>query len=177
MFTALIGLLSGVFTGVVPEIIGFFKRREERLERQADRAHELLIMDKQIQQMQATSAAKMEEVRITGAMDALRGEMAAQTEQMKAIYESAKPVGVKWVDAWNAALRPACISIVLLVFGTGCTLYMTAAMLLWWNGTIDMVAAADMLFRGLVGEAIQAVLGYLLGYRGTLRAAEWLNKR
>jgi membrane protein insertase Oxa1/YidC/SpoIIIJ len=60
-----------------------------------DKAHELAVMQLQIQSQEKIGAQRLEEVKTT-----------AESAEMQALYESAKitPSGVKWVDATLALL-------------------------------------------------------------------------
>ena len=176
MITALVSGLFGLFNAFLPDLIGFFKKKQEMIERREDRAHELAMMDKTAEVQVKLGALKIEEVKVGGMMEAMRAELTAWGDQMKAIYAAQTPIGVRWVDAWNAALRPATVSLIIAVFTLGIGLYEVSVVAMWWRGTLDPVEVMDLMFKGLVGEAIQAVLGYLFGYRGGMRAREALSK-
>lgn len=166
MITALISFAGGLLNAFLPDIVGYFKKKQEMAERAADRAHEkdmiLLQADIQVKLGQQ----RLEEQRELAGLEAMRAEFSAWAEQMKAIYKAQEPLGIKWVDAWNACLRPAACSVALTILFVSCTIYEAFVIVAWWKGVIPSADIVEHMFKGLVGEFIQAVLGYLFGYRG-----------
>lgn len=177
MITALISGLFGAFNALLPDVMGFFKKKQEMAERAADRAHEIAMLEKTSEIQVKLGAQKMDEARLGGELAAMTAEIKGQFEQLTAIYEAQKPIGVQWVDAWNAAMRPAAVSMILFVFGLGIVMYEVSTLMLWLDGKIPAADILDAMFKGLVGESIQAVLGYLFGYRGTNSARSYVQSR
>lgn len=167
MITALVSGLFGAFNALLPDVVGYFKRKEEASERERERAHELAMIDKQVDAQLKIGQQRIDEIRTGGELELVRSEVAGYFDQMRAIYEQQKPIGIKWVDAWNAALRPGAVTLLLIVFSIGVTIYEVSVIVAWWNGKIADAQIIEAMFKGLVGESIQAVLGYLFGYRGT----------
>ncbi len=85
------GLLGGIFR-LVPEFLKWLDRKEER-------KHELAMQDKALAMQQLIGTQKIEE---KGADFDLKG-MDALIEAIKA---QAQPTGIKWVDGFNALMRP-----------------------------------------------------------------------
>jgi hypothetical protein len=166
MITALVSGLFGLINAFAPDVLGWFKKKQEMQERREERQHEkdmaLLQMDIQVKLGQQ----KLEAVLTDSIIGVIRDEMNAQAEQMKYIYEAQQPIGVKWVDAWNAALRPAACTTALLVFYACVACVIWSAVQLVFQGTMEISEIPGYVLGGLVGEFIQAVLGYLFGYRG-----------
>ena len=96
MISALIGSLLGLFTRLLPEIIGYFDKKN-------DRKHELEMMQEQSKIALATGQQKIEEVKTQGAVDY---DNKALDALKTAIEEQGKPSGVTWIDGLNALLRP-----------------------------------------------------------------------
>lgn len=161
---ALFSTLIGIFGGLIPDI--FKEVRESR-----EHARELERMDKQaelqIKLVQAQTDARLEEIRGQVAVE----EMRALAKQMENIYKASQPIGIKWVDAWNAMNRPLAITLTTLIFSIG------AACLTWGvvsemiSGRIGAFEAAGIILGGVLGEYIQAVWGFLFGYRSTRAVA------
>lgn len=93
--TLLGGILGGVFR-VIPEVLKWFDRKDER-------KHEIAMTDKQIEFEQVRGAQKMAEIEgkaqadwNTGALDALKTAISGQEA----------PSGVKWIDGFNKLIRP-----------------------------------------------------------------------
>lgn len=93
--TLLGGLLGGAFR-LAPEILKW-------VDRQGERAHELLMQDKALEFEKLRGAQRMAEIGAaadsawnTGALEALRDSVAAQGQKS----------GVPWVDALSISVRP-----------------------------------------------------------------------
>lgn len=167
MITAGISAAFGILNALIPDIVGYFKKKQEMAERAAERAHELLMLDKSAELQMKLGAQKMDEMRLGGELQSVQEELRGSFKQMQSIYEQQKPIGIKWVDAWNAAMRPAACTAVLFVFTVGVTIYEVSVVVAWWQGIIPSADIMVYMFTGMVGETIQAVWGYLFGYRGT----------
>lgn len=96
---------------------------------------------------------------------------------MSEIYQQQAPIGIRWVDAWNASLRPFACSLIIVLF------IAVAAAFVWgvigdtdFSQGDSMVRAAEVIWASLVGEAIQAVLGYLFGYRSAAKVRELVRR-
>lgn len=174
MLTALISAAFGAFNALLPDVTGFFKKKQEMAERAAERAHELSMLDKTADVQIRLGGLRIDEARIGGEMAAVQAEIAGQFQQIKAIYEQQQPIGIAWVDAWNSALRPAAVSMILFVFCVGIMIYEVSVVTLWWKGMLPAGDIIEAMFKGLVGESIMAVLGYLFGYRGTNAARKYV---
>ncbi|MBI3453385.1 MAG: hypothetical protein HY057_11285 [Rhodospirillales bacterium] len=168
--TALGGGLFGLLNALLPDIIGWFRRRQEAAERERERQHELALMEKQADIQIRLGQQRLEEARFAADAEVMRSELSAFAEQMRAIYKAQEPVGIRWVDAWNASLRPAAVTVALAILTLTVTIYVAAVLSAWWIGMIPSADIVDVMFKGLVGEFIQAVVGYLFGYRGGMHA-------
>jgi hypothetical protein len=102
MLTILSALL-GFIGGLAPEVIKYFNAK-------ADKAHELAIMDKQVEAQKALAGQRLEEINVQG-----------DVAESVALYKSAetKLTGYKWADAiiemYNSGVRPS-ITYAFLVF-------------------------------------------------------------
>ncbi|MCV0371065.1 hypothetical protein [Filomicrobium sp.] len=147
MLTALISALTGLVSGIVPDVL-----KEVRDSRDHVREMDLIRLqhDLQMARLQAEAGSKLEAAE-TGIV---AEEIRAFRESLTAIVETqGRPTGIAWVDGLNAVLRPltAGVLIVLLVF-----------VALGFSSVIDHAA-----FSALFIEAVQAVLGFLFGYRSS----------
>lgn len=172
MITALISGLFGLANAFLPDVFGMFKKKQEAAERREERAHEILMLEKQAEIQVKLGQQRVEEVKVGGIMDAVREELKYQGEQMKAIYAAQKPIGVKWVDVWNAALRPFAVTCTTLIFVAACSFIMYGVVIQLTKGEIGAYEAGGVILGGILGEFIQAVWGYLFGYRGGLKVKE-----
>lgn len=108
MLETLISLAGGGVLRLLPEIIGFFSKKE-------DNSHELKMLDKQLEmeRLQTSdkllvNAQKFDADKVLAILDA---QKSALTDQMKL-------TGIKIVDALNALVRPLTTYYFLIMFGT-----------------------------------------------------------
>ncbi len=161
IFSAAISTILGIFGGLLPDI--WKEVRESR-----DHARQLELM-----QMQSELQLKMLDKQLDGKLAEIQAnlvieEVRAFGEQMKAIYKQQAPVGVKWIDGFNALIRPAtCAALVLLfLFISGAFTYGVISRM---DLTLpeDWANLATILLGSFIGDAIGGALGYLFGYRTT----------
>ena len=107
----LLGSLLGFVTSAFPDLLGLFRDRQ-------DRQHELAILDRQLEQMKLGHQQRLEEI-----------EVQADIAESKALYRHDKPVGVPWVDALRASVRPIVTYAFFLLFAAvkGSALYVLIA--------------------------------------------------
>ena len=85
---ALLGSLAGFLSALIPEVLGFIKDKR-------DKAHELALIKLQIEAGKNSSSSRIDEVVIKSDLD-----------KERLIYSHAKPIGIPWVDALSALVRP-----------------------------------------------------------------------
>jgi len=99
MWTALISVLGGGLGGVlrfVPEIFKYYTEKK-------DHDHEYRMTQLQLQIDSARATQQIDMVHAQGDVAVQAGEIDAYIEALKA---QGQPVGVPWVDALNASVRP-----------------------------------------------------------------------
>lgn len=101
---ALLSALGGGLLRVIPEVLGFFDKKNER-------SHELSMMDKSLalEQQKASGALALASEQHEASVDA--GLIQALVEAQKG---QAQATGIKFVDALNALVRPV---IAYAIFG------------------------------------------------------------
>ncbi len=107
----LLGSLLGFATSAIPDIMSLFRER-------ADRKHELAVLDRQMEQMRLGHNQRLEEI-----------EVQADIAESKALYKHDAPVGVGWVDALRASVRPIVTYAFFILFAAakGSGLYLLIA--------------------------------------------------
>lgn len=137
--TLLGGLLGGIFR-LIPEVLKFFDRKN-------DRAHELAMMDKNLEEEKlrgANQLAVQQEVTYGKGLDALSAAVEAQ----------GKLTGIKFVDGLSALVRPVVtywfMGIYMMVKTTG--IYMTAHTTGDWSTAINTAWTSDdmAIFAGIL---------------------------
>jgi len=156
MITALISTITGLISGTVPNLL-----KEWGASREHKREMEMLTVQTELQ---LKIAEKEGETRVAE-MDR-EVDIAAYDAQSKIATASLKGVGINWVDAWNAAMRPFAVTIIITLFAVMASCY-TYAVLSQVDSIQDTEQAVDLLWGSLIGESIQAVLGFLFGYRSS----------
>jgi hypothetical protein len=161
MLTALVSSFLGMAGGLLPDVFKEVresrehKRELERMERNAKL--QLRLLDRR-------TDAKLAELETGVAIEELR----AFRSQMEAIYRQQSPSGIAWIDGFNALIRPATAALLNLLFVVTAAMFSTAVIAKYdFVDPADWKAATEAIWGSLAGEAIQAVLGYLFGYRST----------
>jgi len=83
----LLASIAGFMTSLIPEIMKFFKDKN-------DKKHEIMLFELQIQNMAKTKIHELEEVRLSRDMHHLN--------HLYSTYNT----GINWVDALNGTVRP-----------------------------------------------------------------------
>jgi len=156
MLTALVSTVTGLIAGTVPTLL-----KEWGASREHNR--EMRMLEKQTE-LQLRIAEKEGETRVAE-MDR-EVDIAAYDAQSAIAEASLKSSGTQWVDAWNAALRPFAVTIIITLFAVMASFY-TYAVLSTISTLADTQQAVTLLWGSLIGESVQAVLGFLFGYRSS----------
>ena len=108
----LLGSLLGFVTSAFPDLLGLVRDRQDRIQ-------ELAIMDRQLEQTKLGHSQRLEEI-----------EVQADIAESKALYRHDRPVGVAWVDALRATVRPVITYAFFLLFAAvkGSALYVLVAL-------------------------------------------------
>ena len=142
----LLGALLGFFSSSFPEVLKFFNQKR-------DRAHELAVMDKQIELSKSGQSSRLEEVRLQ-----------AESAEQVALYNQAQHSHVKWVDALAASVRPI---ITYAFFG----LYGVIKVSQWMLLTHTLSTAQSFVFLwSAEDEALfAAVMSFWFGHRALIK--------
>ncbi len=85
---SIIGAILGFLGSIVPQLLKLYQDKK-------DKEHELKIMELQIEREKLGHTYKMEEINTM-----------ADIEETKALYQTLKPSGIKWIDALIGTVRP-----------------------------------------------------------------------
>jgi hypothetical protein len=166
MITALVSTVLGLVGGTVPDLL-----REYRDHKAHSREVEMLRVQAQLQIDLAKHASdnRLREVEAQSAAQ----EAFAWREHMATITEAqARPSGSAWIDGFNAVLRPSMVAGIMALFFCVASTFCMAVVLKYIDGQITAEVMAQIIWGSLVGESIQACLGYLFGYRTASKAAK-----
>lgn len=156
MLTALVSTIVGLLSGIAPSLI-----KEWGTSREFDREMSMLEMQTELQ---LRIAERHGETRVAE-MDR-EVDIAGYDASAKIAEASLRVTGVGWVDAWNAMLRPFAVTVIIILFAVMASFY-TYAVLSSVESLDDTMFAVELLWGSLIGESIQAVLGFLFGYRSS----------
>lgn len=165
MLTALVSAIIGHIGGVIPDVV-----KEVRDTRAHTREREFLTLQHgfQIEREKLGAESKLREAEAS----LMAEEMRATREHLAAIIETqANPTGILWIDGFNAVLRPATAALMIALFVWTAAIFVGGVMDQYGAGKVEAAAAATLIWNSLIGEAIQAVLGYLFGYRSARKRA------
>lgn len=101
MFTTILASVVGFAGSLIPHLIELFRDRNGRLLDAADKAHELAIMDRQVELQKLGNQMRLEEIITQG-----------NIEESKALYKTYYS-GIKIADAITAMVRP-CITAIIV---------------------------------------------------------------
>lgn len=163
MITALISTVLGLVGGAVPDLL-----REYRDQKAHSREMETLKVQAQMQMDLAKHASdnRMREIEATSAAQ----ESVAWHQHMSNLVEvQARPSGTAWIDGFNAVLRPAMVTGVMSLFFFVAFLYSWAIVNQYVDGKITADVMAASIWGSLVGETIQACIGFLFGLRSAAK--------
>jgi hypothetical protein len=158
LITALISTITGLISGTVPDLL-----KEWSDSREHDR--EMFRLEKQTE-LQLLIAEKNGQMKV--AEMASQESMAAYEAYEGIAKASLKSSGVRWSDAWNSALRPFAVTIIMVLYAVIASYY-AFSVLSVVDTLEDTKTAVVLLWGSLIGESIQAVLGFLFGYRSSKR--------
>lgn len=96
MLLSILSALGGGLLRLLPEILGFLHKRE-------DNAHELAMLDKQVQLEQLRTEGKLREIETQGSFDQV---IALLEAQKTALQGQMQKTGIRIVDVLNFLVRP-----------------------------------------------------------------------
>lgn len=121
MISALISFLGGsVFRMIWGELSAYFTKRQEHAQ-ELDRMHLQAELDRgqherQLESLKVQAALGVKTIQVQA--EAAIGELEAQG-WLEAVKGTTKTVGIKWVDAWNAMIRPGVATWAVLMMTLG----------------------------------------------------------
>jgi hypothetical protein len=151
MITALISAVTGLLSGVVPDLLKEFKEtRSHKREMEFTQLNHQLALER----AKLEVSAKLEETQEQRMM----AEVAAAKEQLVAAItvQGAYHTGIGWIDGFNALIRPTTALIFVFMFAVGLCGYSF--------GLVHNDAFGTTLVS-LFGESVQAVIGFMFGAR------------
>ena len=166
----IISLVVGGIGRLLPEVLGYFKQGQEN-------AHELALVDKQVELAKVQGEQKRAEIAAQGDQD--RQTLGAQTEAntvgawdnalIEAIKTATAPTGNKMIDALSASVRP------ILTYWWCLLLYTAHKVVLLFVAWQGHAALGD--FAPLVlTEFDRAVVGSIIGFWFADRALRKFGK-
>lgn len=136
MLLTLLSMFGGGFMRMLPELLGF-------LHKKTDNAHELAMMDKQLELQKSKSADDRESIQVQGNIDQTLALLDAQREALKGQMQK---TGIKVVDALNFLVRPVTTYYFLILYGLAKTaMFVTAlqAGISGWDAILKIYDSDD----------------------------------
>ena len=96
MLMTLLSLFGGGLMRALPEFVGLWNKK-------TDNAHELAMLDRQVELEKTRAGARMDEIKEQGNINQV---LALLDAQKAALTGQMQPVGIRWVDALNFLVRP-----------------------------------------------------------------------
>lgn len=161
MITSLVSAILGLVSGAVPDILDVWKNKNDH---QMEMERLRFNLTSQVKLAEINASIRGQELEL----EADVAEAKSYGQQMESIQKfAAQKVGITWIDGWNAIIRPATASFVMMMFIAIAIAYSVMIIGKVESGDLTPEMALTVLWGSLIGEAIQAVLGFLFGYRSS----------
>jgi hypothetical protein len=140
---SLFGSLLGFGTSFLPKVMDYFQDRQ-------DKAHELLVMDKQMALQERGHEMRLEEINID-----------ADIRETESLHRNDRKVGVRWVDALRGSVRPVVTYIMVLEF----VFIKSAAMYLIFDNEGVSLDSLNLIWDEETRALFAAILSFWFGHR------------
>lgn len=144
----LLGSLLGFGTSIIPAILKMFTDK-------ADKAHELAVMDKQIEAQKVTGAQRLQEINVD-----------ADIRETEALQASMRPTGVKWADGLTASVRPV---ITYAFFGLFIFVEVSSYFLLIRAG-VEPLQTGSIIWNEEIQALFAGIISFWFGHRSMHKA-------
>lgn len=147
----LLGSLLGFISSTFPDLLNIWKDR-------ADRSHELAILDRQMEAQKLNHSNRLEEIHVQ-----------ADISESKALYSHAsQPIGVPWVEALRATVRPMITYAFFVLFAT----VKIAALFQLLNSGFTVADSLIIIWDGETQALFAAVMSFWFGQRALTKLRE-----
>lgn len=136
MILTLLGMLGGGFMRLLPELLGLWNKK-------TDNAHELQMLDRQVELEKTKGAQQRETIQTQGDVDQVLALLNAQKE---ALAGQMQKTGISLVDALNFLVRPLTTYYVLFLYGAAKVAMLVVAIhsgLNVWEAILKIYDAED----------------------------------
>lgn len=161
--TLLLSTLLGKVAGLIPDLFTEYKESKE-----FQREKELLTLQTELQIKLATSKVegRIAELDMEMQIEGFKQESLMLANQTKlATVQMQTVTGNKWIDGFNAVLRPVFVFAVMILFMVTAGMFVIGVM---GDASTSLQQKADLIWNGsLIGMSIEAVIGFLFGYRSS----------
>lgn len=145
MILSILSALGGGLLRLLPELFAFINKK-------ADNAHELAMMDKQFALQQLTGANQLQSTEMQTNAEQIVHMLDAQAEALKGQMQQ---TGIKFVDALNFLVRPLATYYMLALYGAAkLAMFMLAVQsgLSGWDAILKIYTEDDFgLLSGILG--------------------------
>lgn len=159
--SALISAILGLISGMVPKAFDTYNKAQDHKREMDVRAAEMKFRELDhklaMERVKAEAAVKIDETYYQAAAEEAK---AAGERMVEMIRQQFSPTGTPWIDNFNAIVRPMCALVILGMFVTSVLSFMFGAT------TINAEFARSM--SGLFTLSVEAVLGFVFGYRSAM---------
>ncbi|MDA1100827.1 MAG: hypothetical protein O2967_17785 [Proteobacteria bacterium] len=140
---SLLGSLLGFGTSFLPKVMDYFQDRQ-------DKAHELLVMDKQMVLQERGHEMRLEEINID-----------ADIRETESLHRHDRKAGIAWVDALRGSVRPVVTYVMVLEF----VFIKSAAMYLIFGADGVSLDTLDQVWDEETRALFAAILSFWFGHR------------
>ncbi len=140
---SLLGSLLGFGTSFLPKVMDYFQDRQ-------DKAHELKVMDLQMQAQTQAHTQRLEEINID-----------ADIRETESLHRHDRKAGIAWVDALRGSVRPVVTYIMVLEF----VFIKSAAMYLIFGSDGVSLETLTQVWDEETRALFAAILSFWFGHR------------
>ena len=140
---SLFGSLLGFGTSFLPKVMDYFQDRQ-------DKAHELLVMDKQLAMQERGHEMRLEEINID-----------ADIREAESLHRHDRKAGVRWVDALRGSVRPVVTYVMVLEF----VFIKSATMYLIFGADGVSMETLDLIWDEETRALFATILSFWFGHR------------
>lgn len=159
---AILGGVVGGITRLVPEVMSYLDKKNER-------KHELSLGEQNLKLTQLQQAGQL----AIADRQAEASQMVSALEAMKSGIEAqAKPTGIRWVDAFSALIRPGVTSWLFLLYA----LYKGTTMLMAIDSGASLAQLVPLMWTPADESMLSAVLTFWFVGRVWERASNRLER-
>lgn len=168
--SAISGGALGLLARAGMQVIGFYQKKQDDQHaldmKKLDQSHELVLLKESRDTAIAIAKGELQKIEVQGYADVAAEEARAFTAAQQV---AGKPTGIRWVDAWNATMRPFSFYLLLALYSLAKFATTTAlwSHTDWANALLNVWTQFDMALLGSAFGFVWADRTFSRGFAST----------